>query len=72
MEGLLISAFKLDEDTVKKLEAKFSKEIGEKIEFRVEIDRSLIGGFIVSIRHHRYDYSIKEKLKDMKNYLTDI
>jgi len=72
VEGLLITAFELDEKTVHKLEAKFSKEIGEKIEFRVEIDHSLIGGFLVSIRHHRYDYSIKEKLKDMKNYLADI
>ena len=72
MEGLLISAHKLDEKTVKKLEVKFSKEIGEKIKFRVEIDHSLIGGFIVSIRHHRYDYSIKNKLDDMKSYLVKI
>jgi len=71
MEGLLISAYKLDNETVKRLEAKFSENIGEKIKFIVEVDRSLIGGFIVSIRHHRYDYSIKNKLKEMKDYLVE-
>lgn len=71
MEGLLISAYKLDEKTIKDLEAKFSKEIGEEVKFRVEVDRSLIGGFIVSIKHHRYDYSIKNKLNEMKKYLVE-
>lgn len=72
MEGLLISAYKLDEKTVKELEARFSKDIGEDVEFRVEIDHSLIGGFIVSIRHHRYDYSMKNALYEMKKYLVEI
>lgn len=71
MEGLLISAYKLDDKNIKKMEAKFSKEIGEKVKFRVEIDRSLIGGFIVSIKHHRYDYSIKNKLNEMKKFLVE-
>ena len=71
MEGLLISAFRLDEETVKKLEKKFSKEIGEEVRFRQEIDHTLIGGFIVSIRHHRYDYSLKDKLNDMKQFLLE-
>ncbi len=71
MEGLLISAYKLDKKTVEKLEAKFSQEIGEEVKFKVEIDHSLIGGFIVSIRHHRYDYSIKDKLKDMREFLIE-
>lgn len=69
MEGLLISAYKLDDKTIKALEEKFSKSIGQPVKFRVEIDRSLIGGFIVSIRHHRYDYSIKYKLNVMKEFL---
>ncbi len=63
MEGLLISAYKLSEDRVKEIAERFSDEIGEEITLKQEIDRSLIGGFIVSIRHHRYDYSIKTKLK---------
>lgn len=71
MDGLLISAYKLDDKTTKKLEAKFSKEVGEEVKFRVEVDRSLIGGFIVSIKHHRYDYSIKNKLNEMKKYLVE-
>lgn len=72
MDGLLISAYKLDKKAIEELEAKFSKSIGEKIKFKMEVDRSLIGGFIVSIRHHRYDYSIKNKLNEMKKFLVEI
>lgn len=72
MDGLLISAFKLDDNTIKQLEDKFSEKVGEKVKLKMEVDPSLIGGFIVSIRHHRYDYSIKNSLKEMKDYMVEI
>ncbi|MEX1376949.1 MAG: F0F1 ATP synthase subunit delta [Eubacteriales bacterium] len=72
MEGLLISAFKLDKDTIKQLEEKFSEKVGEQVKLKLVVDPSLIGGFIVSIRHHRYDYSIKNSLKEMKDYMVEI
>jgi F-type H+-transporting ATPase subunit delta len=69
MEGLLITAFKLDDDTVKKIEQKFSKHIRADVKLKQEVDRSLIGGFVVHIRNHLYDYSIKRRLEDIKKYL---
>lgn len=71
MEGLLISAYELSGDKVEAIEKKFSEDIGQTIELKQEVDRSLIGGFIVSVRHHRYDYSIKTKLNKMKNHLLE-
>lgn len=69
MEGLLITAFKLDDDTVKKIEEKFSKQVRANVELKQEVDRSLVGGFVVHLRNHLYDYSIKRRLDDMKKYL---
>ncbi len=70
MEGLLISAFKLDDEKVKQIEDKFSKYIGQKVELKQEVDKSLLGGFIVHIRSHLYDYSLKRRLEEMKKYLV--
>lgn len=70
MEGLLISAFKLDDEKVKKIEDKFSEHIGTEVKLKQEVDRSLLGGFIVHIRSHLYDYSLKRRLEEMKKYLV--
>lgn len=72
MEGLLITAYTMSDETIQKITDKFSDQIGQSIEFKVEVDPSLIGGFVASIRHHRYDYSIKYKLREMKKFLVDM
>ncbi|MCK5130373.1 MAG: F0F1 ATP synthase subunit delta [Clostridiales bacterium] len=69
MEGLIITAFKLDDDAVDKIEKKFSKHINAEVKLKQEVDRALLGGFIVHIRNHMYDYSIKRRLEDMNKYL---
>jgi F-type H+-transporting ATPase subunit delta len=70
MEGLLISAFELDDAKVKEIEKRFSSHIGQDVTLKLEVDRSLIGGFVVHIRSHMYDYSIKRRLEEMKKYLV--
>ncbi len=73
MEGLLITAFKLDKDTIKEIEDKFSKHINADVKLKQEVDKSLLCGFVVHIRNHMYDYSIKNRLDDIKKYLiTDL
>lgn len=72
MEGLLICAYNMDQNTIDMIAKRFSIHIGEKVTFKVEVDPSLIGGFVASIRHHRYDYSIKYKLREMKKFLVDV
>ena len=70
MEGLLITAFKLDDKKVEKIEDKFSKHIGENVTLTQEVDRALLGGFVVHIRSHMYDYSLRRRLEEMKKYLV--
>ena len=70
MEGLLITAFDLDKKTVIEIEKKFSKHIGQEVKLKQEVDRSLLGGFVVHIRSHLYDYSLKRRLEEMKKYLV--
>ena len=69
MDGLIISAVKMDDDTIIKIEDKFSLKLGETIKLHMEVDPSLMCGFIVTINHHRYDYSARTKLLEMKKYL---
>jgi F-type H+-transporting ATPase subunit delta len=70
MEGLIISAFELNDKKVKKIEEKFSAHIGQEVTLKQEVDKSLLGGFVVHIRSHLYDYSIKRRLEEMKKYLV--
>jgi F-type H+-transporting ATPase subunit delta len=69
MEGLLISAFELDDATVEAIAAKFSKHTGQKVTLTQEVDKSLLGGFVVHIRSHLYDFSLKRRLEEMKKHL---
>lgn len=71
MDGLLITASPLDDKDARAIEEKFTKHIGQDVKLRVEVDHSLIAGFIVTIRHHRYDYSLKAQLQEMKKHLLD-
>ena len=69
MEGLIISAFKLNSNKIKEIEDKFSKHIDQSVTLKQEVDKSLLGGFVVHIRSHMYDYSLKSRLNEMKKYL---
>ncbi len=69
MDGLLISAFKLSDEKVKKIEKKFSEHIEQDVTLKQEVDKALLGGFVVHIRNHMYDYSLKRRLEEMKKYL---
>lgn len=71
MEGFLITAAPMERDTVNKIEEKFSTKMGFPVTLSVEVDPSLIAGFVVSIQHHRYDYSARARLMDIKKHLLN-
>jgi F-type H+-transporting ATPase subunit alpha len=48
MEGLLITAVPMARDIVAKIESKFSEKMGFPVHLSVEVDPSLIAGFVVS------------------------
>ena len=65
-EGLIYSAFPLQESTLKEISQKISAIENREIELIPQIDSTLIGGVKVVINSHVYDGSIKNQLEKMK------
>ena len=63
VEGLIYSAFPLDEKTLLKIKKKISQVEHRDVDLITRIDPSLIGGVKVVINSHVYDGSIKNQLE---------
>ena len=66
VEGLLYSAFPLDEKTLEKIKKKISQIENHEVDLITHIDPSLIGGVKVVINSHVYDGSIKNQIEKMQ------
>ena len=66
VEGLIYSAFPLEEDTLLKIKKKISEIENHEVDLIPRIDPSLIGGVKVVINSHVYDGSIKNQLEKMQ------
>ena len=66
VEGLIYSAFPLDESTLLKIKNKISEIENHEVDLIPRIDPSLIGGVKVVINSHVYDGSIKNQLAQMQ------
>ena len=66
VEGLIYSAFPLDESTLLKIKNKISQIENHEVDLIPKIDPSLIGGVKVVINSHVYDGSIKNQLEKMQ------
>lgn len=74
-EGLVevevVSAFPVDSDEKEKLAGIMGKRLGKKIEINTRVDESLIGGVVIRAGDSVIDASIKGRLKQLSNRLTD-
>lgn len=68
-QGRLITPEPVESATKEKLEKKWEKLYGTKLELREEIDPSLIGGGILLVADHQIDFSIKGQLSKLKKNL---
>lgn len=68
---LIISAFPLTSDQIRKISEKFSAKLQKKIETDVKVDSALLGGFQILVGDMVHDYSIKHQLKLIYNKLTE-
>ncbi len=68
-EGILYSAFELSQDDVHEVEKAMSIKVNSKVQLRVVVDQSLIGGIKVEIENHIYDNSLSYKLESLKKEL---
>ena len=66
VEGLIYSAFPLEESTLQKIKNKISQIENHEVDLIPKIDPSLIGGVKVVINSHVYDGSIKNQLEKMQ------
>ena len=66
LEGLIYTAFPLDEKTPNKIKKKISQVENHDVDLIVRVDPSLIGGVKVVINSHIYDGSIKNQLEQMQ------
>lgn len=64
--GKLISAKPLSAEQVDQIKAKVEKETGDTFEVELEIDPSLIGGFVLKIGDKLFDGSIATSLRQLK------
>lgn len=65
LEGLLYSAFSLDEKTINQIKNKISQIENHEVDLSLKIDPTLIGGIKVVINSHVYDGSIKNQLEKL-------
>ena len=71
-EGKLVSATKLSEEQIHKIEKALEKTLQTRIELRIIVDESLIGGFKVYLKNDVYDASILRKVHNLKKKLLNI
>lgn len=64
--AVLTTAVKVDEDTKKKVLDIVKKRYTGEIEIIEKIDKSLIGGFVLTVNDTQVDTSIKHKLNDLR------
>ena len=65
------SAKKLTAAQVTALKAKLKKSEGRKVDLELDVDPSLLGGFVVKLGSKLYDSSLKTQLEDLNLALKD-
>lgn len=68
----VMSAFKLDANTQKMLQATLEKKLKSPVKLNISIDSSLIGGVIIRYHHQEVDLSIKNTLFSLKSNLKEL
>ena len=70
IEGTVISAIALTEKQVKELEEKLSKKYNKNVTLENEVDQSILGGVLVRLGNTQIDGSVKTRLNNIKDQLT--
>lgn len=68
-EVLVISAYKPEAKQTEEIKAQLKKRYGENLSLRLEVNRRLLGGYIVKCKDEVIDFSIKGRLQKLKNQI---
>ena len=66
------SATKLTAAQVTAIKANLKKTVGRKVDLVMDVDPSLLGGFVVRLGSKLYDSSLKTQLEDLSLALKDV
>ena len=68
-EAVAYTAVELSEDQRKDLKAALEKRFGKEIDIEFKVNANLIGGVVVEMDGMRIDYSLKRRLKEIKEVM---
>lgn len=69
-EVLIISAYVIKEEQLETIKTKLKKRYGENLHSKVEINKKLMGGYIIKCGDEVIDYSVKGRLQKLKKQLV--
>ena len=72
IEGTVISAVALTAEKVKELEETLSKKYNKNVTLENEVDQSILGGVLVRLGNTQIDGSVKTRLNNIKDQLTQV
>lgn len=70
-EGIIYSAYPLTKENIVRIEKAFLDKQGKKVEFKNEVDETILGGLKVVLDGKIYDDSIRGKLTSLKETLLE-
>lgn len=72
IEGTVISAVQMDDNQIKELEEKLSKKYNKNVTLENKVDESILGGVLVRLGNTQIDGSVKTRLDNIKDQLTQV
>lgn len=72
IEGTVISAIPLTSEKVKELEKTLSKKYNKNVTLENEVDKSILGGVLVRLGNTQIDGSVKTRLNNIKDQLSQV
>ena len=70
-EVTLTTAIQTDEKELKKIPHTLEKKLGNKVELKVIIDKSLIGGAVIQTGDHMVDGAVSTQLQSLNRFLIN-
>ena len=68
-EVLIISAYKPKAEQMEQIDAKLRKRYGENLSLTLEVNKSLMGGYIIKCKDDVIDFSVKGRLQKLRNQI---
>ena len=70
-EVTLTAAAPTDQKELKKIKQALEKKLGNKVDLKVTIDKSLIGGAVIQSGDHMIDGAVSTQLQNLKRFLIN-